>query len=71
MLLHLFDGCGFDGCDLGVVSYDLGVDRGCGKCPGTGFQKIGAYDMWFVFVPVYCTINCAVNLHLASSVVPL
>ncbi len=30
-------------CDLGVVSYDLGVDRGCGQCPGTGFQKIGAY----------------------------
>ncbi len=28
-----------------MVSYDLGVDRGCGQCPGTGFQKIGAYAL--------------------------
>ncbi len=26
-----------------MVSDDLGMDRGCGQCPGTGFQKIGAY----------------------------
>ncbi len=26
-----------------MVSDDVGVERGCGQCPGTGFQKIGAY----------------------------
>ena len=28
-------------------SYDLGVTSGCGQCPGTGFQKVGAYGAVF------------------------
>ena len=32
-----------DGFALGTVSYDLSVAGGCGQCPGTGFQKVGAY----------------------------
>ena len=31
-------------CGLVGVSYDLGVIGGCGQCPGTGFQKVGAYE---------------------------
>ena len=34
-------GCSFDGCS----QHDLGMAGGCGQCPGTGFQKIGAYAM--------------------------
>ena len=33
----------FNGCGLGVVNYDLGKNGGCGQCPGTCFQKVGAY----------------------------
>ena len=38
----------FGWCSLGVVSY-LGVDGGCGQCPGNGFLNPEVYEKNGIF----------------------